>query len=151
MYIKTMRAVVVSVCIACVASVMNAGEIAGVDMAPNNEFVSGAFTPEPQTHVVRPGVEIPIGAFRGRDCGQAPDFAKLMEQQIQRGMVIPEGITIYNAGVTEYKSRSCNGMAKARLVGVRIASDFTGDAILIFRFENRGKKLEFPKTLVLGS
>lgn len=121
-----------------------------IDQTSNENFISGSFTPETQTHAVKPGTEALIGAFRGRKCGRAPDFSKLMEQQIEQGMQIPADIIVFNGGVTEYKSRSCEGAAKARVIGVRLGKDFAGDE-LIFRFEHRGRQLKFVKKLDLAS
>ena len=141
-----MKRLALAIVVAFYAGTANAGELIGVDLTPNETFVSGSFTPESQTHVVESGAEIPIGAFRGRDCGKVPNFAKLMEQQIKRGMVVPDGIMIFNAGVTEYNSRSCNGMAKARLIGVRVGPSFKGGE-LIFIFPTQQKTHRFTKTL----
>jgi len=59
-----------------------------------------------------------IAAFRARECGEnAPDFTKLMRREFDDGFRVPDGITLYDAGVGLYTSTRCGPNTKARAIG----------------------------------
>jgi len=70
--------------------------------------------------------EIPVGgtaviaAFRASECGQpAPNFERMMRRQTRDGLRVPNGITLYDAGVGHYTSKRCGSSAQARAVGAQ--------------------------------
>jgi hypothetical protein len=59
-----------------------------------------------------------IAAFRARECGQAaPDFARLMFREVDDGFRVPDGITLYDAGIGHYTSTRCGARTQARAIG----------------------------------
>ena len=59
-----------------------------------------------------------IAAFRARECGEdAPDFTKLMRREFDDGFRVPDGITLYDAGIGLYTSTRCGPNTRARAIG----------------------------------
>lgn len=60
-----------------------------------------------------------VAAFRAHECGQpAPDFSRTMERQVRDGLRVPDGITLYDAGIGHYTSSRCGASSQARAIGV---------------------------------
>ena len=89
-----------------------------LDGSPNQTRVGLLDPRRARTTVAREGRAI-IAAFRARECGDAaPGFEKMMRRQIADGMRVPDGITLYDAGVGTYTSSRCGAPALARAIGV---------------------------------
>jgi len=98
-----------------------------IDAAPENV----SFVGSPNRTQIGPvdtrveKVRVPLGgravvaAFRASGCGQdAPDFVGLMQDQAEQGLQVPDGITLYDAGIGTYRSSRCKGQVPARAIGV---------------------------------
>lgn len=69
--------------------------------------------------VIRPEGRAVVAAFRATGCAEpAPDFERLMRRQVQDGLRVPTGITLYDAGIGRYRSSRCNASVPARAIGV---------------------------------
>jgi hypothetical protein len=85
-----------------------------------NQAAIGPVDPYKQTTKTRVGRNVIVAAFRGSGCGRpAPDFETMMRDQIGRGMSVPDGITLYDAGVGNYTSKNCGARTLARAIGVQ--------------------------------
>jgi hypothetical protein len=70
-------------------------------------------------------VSVPLGgrgiaaAFRASGCGEpAPDFERMMRSQAGDGLRVPDGITLFDAGIGHYASSKCGARSQLRAVGV---------------------------------
>jgi len=85
--------------------------------SPNTTIV-GLVDPHQATASTTVEGRVIIGAFRARGCGEpAPDFAKLMFREADDGFTVPDGITLYDAGVGHYTSSSCGKNTQALAIG----------------------------------
>lgn len=85
-----------------------------------NQTVLGPIDPHQKTARTRVGRNVIIAAFRTSGCGRpAPDFEKMMRDQVGRGLSVPDGITLYDAGVGSYTSTRCGPDSKVRAIGAR--------------------------------
>jgi len=83
-----------------------------------NEAEIGPVDPQAKTARARAGGNVIVAAFRASGCGKpAPDFEKMMRDQVGDGLSVPDGITLYDAGVGHYTSTRCGKGAKARAIG----------------------------------
>ena len=86
--------------------------------SPNNTRI-GLVDPKRKTINVPVKSRAVVAAFRAHECGQpAPDFARTMERQARDGFRVPDGITLYDAGIGHYTSSRCGASAQARAIGV---------------------------------
>ena len=89
-----------------------------LDRTPSTTDV-GRVNPKRKSVAVHVGGGAIVAAFRASACGEpAPDFAKMLRDQIGDGLRVPDGITLYDAGIGHYTSSRCGKRAKARAVGV---------------------------------
>ena len=83
-----------------------------------SETVIGLVDPHQATASARVEGHAIIAAFRARECGApAPDFAKLMFREVDDGFRVPDGITLYDAGIGHYTSKRCGARIQARAIG----------------------------------
>ena len=83
-----------------------------------NTTVVGLVDPRQATASASVGGYVIIAAFRARECGAAaPDFVKLMFREADDGFLVPDGITLYDAGIGHYTSSRCGANTKARAIG----------------------------------
>ncbi|MHA1530047.1 MAG: hypothetical protein ACTSVG_13595 [Alphaproteobacteria bacterium] len=83
-----------------------------------NATVVGLVDPHQATALASVEGHVIIAAFRARACGQpAPDFAKLMRREIEDGFRVPDGITLYDAGIGHYTSSRCGQNTQALAIG----------------------------------
>ncbi len=93
-----------------------------LDGTPNALEV-GPVDPDSATVSIPVGGKVIIGGFRSRRCGDpAPDFATFMEDQVEDGLSVPDGLTLYDAGIGQYNSGRCNGKVAARAIGARVSA-----------------------------
>lgn len=94
--------------------------LANISLAESpNATVVGLVDPHKATAEVPVEGHVIIAAFRARECGAAaPGFAKMMRRQVDDGFQVPDGITLYDAGIGHYKSKRCGQRAQARVIGV---------------------------------
>jgi hypothetical protein len=99
----------------------------GLDAAPPNVSLVGSpnstnigpVDPKVAKVRVKLGSRAVIAAFRASGCDQpAPEFARTMRDQAADGLRVPDGVTIYDAGVGTYRSSRCKGQVPARAIGV---------------------------------
>ena len=68
---------------------------------------------------VKLGGRAVVAAFRASGCDRAaPDFAGMMRNQAADGLRVPDGITLYDAGIGSYRSSRCKAQVPARAIGV---------------------------------
>jgi hypothetical protein len=83
-----------------------------------NATVIGLVDPHQATASTFVEGHVVIAAFRARECGEAaPDFAKLMFRETDDGFRVPDGITLYDAGIGHYKGSRCGPRTQARAIG----------------------------------
>lgn len=83
-----------------------------------NATVIGPVDPHRATAEAPVEGHVIIAAFRARECGQAaPGFAKLMRREVGDGFRVPDGITLYDAGVGHYTSKRCGPRTLALAIG----------------------------------
>ncbi len=83
-----------------------------------NATVVGLVDPHQATASAPVGGRVIIAAFRAHGCGEAaPDFAKLMLSETDAGFRVPDGITLYDAGIGHYTSSRCGANTRARAIG----------------------------------
>ncbi len=83
-----------------------------------NSTVVGPVDPYQATASATVEGQVIIAAFRARKCGEpAPDFAKLMRREVDDGFRVPDGITLYDAGIGHYTSSRCGANTQARAIG----------------------------------
>jgi hypothetical protein len=86
--------------------------------SPNNTRI-GTVDPHRETVAVPVLGRTIVTAFRASECGQsAPNFARMMDKQARGGLRVPDGITLYDAGIGHYTSKRCGATAEARAIGV---------------------------------
>jgi len=89
-----------------------------LDRSPSTTDV-GRVDPKRKAAKVGVGGNAIVAAFRASACGApAPDFAKMMRDQLGDGLRVPNGITLYDAGIGRYTSKKCGKRTKARAIGV---------------------------------
>ena len=89
-----------------------------LDRAPSTSD-AGRVDPKRKSVELRTGDSAIVAAFRAHGCGKpAPDFEKMMRDQVSGGLRVPEGITLYDAGIGRYTSKKCGKRTKARAIGV---------------------------------
>jgi hypothetical protein len=87
--------------------------------SPNSNEV-GKVDPDTATIKMQVGVDIVIGGYRSRECGDpAPEFERLMRQQVDYGLKVPDGVTLFDGGVGYYSSGRCGGRVAARAIAAR--------------------------------
>ena len=80
---------------------------------------AGRVDPKKNSVTLRVGDTAIAAAFRAHGCGKpAPDFEGMMRDQVGGGLRVPDGLTLYDAGVGHYTSRKCGKRTKARAIGV---------------------------------
>jgi hypothetical protein len=80
---------------------------------------AGRVDPKRKNVEVRAGDSAIVAAFRASGCGKpAPDFEKMMRDQVGGGLRVPDGVTLYDAGIGRYTSKKCGKGTKARAIGV---------------------------------
>jgi len=83
-----------------------------------NATVIGPVDPHRKTALVPVDGHVVIAAFRARECGApAPDFARLMRREVDAGFRVPDGITLYDAGIGHYTSGKCGPRTRALAIG----------------------------------
>jgi hypothetical protein len=93
--------------------------------SPNGTRVGPVDPHRESIHVPVEGRAI-VAAFRASECGHpAPDFARTMKRQVLDGLKVPNGITLYDAGIGHYTSSRCKARAEARAIGVYASSPGT--------------------------
>lgn len=59
-----------------------------------------------------------VAGFRASGCGEAaPEFERMMRRQVDDGLRVPEGITLFDAGIGHYTSSTCGPNTKLRAIG----------------------------------
>ena len=72
-----------------------------------------------------------VTAFRASECGRpAPSFLKVMTSDAAEGLIVPDGIVLFDAGIADYASSRCGGVVPARAIGV--IANSRGDYRLAF-------------------
>lgn len=85
-----------------------------------NQTAIGLVDPNKETAKTQVGRNTIVAAFRASGCAKtAPDFEKMMRDQVGNGLSVPDGITLYDAGVGHYKSKTCGAGAKVRAIGAQ--------------------------------
>lgn len=80
---------------------------------------AGRVDPKRKSVKVGVGDSAIVAAFRASACGKpAPDFEKMMRDQVGGGLRVPEGVMLYDAGIGRYTSKKCGKRTKARAIGV---------------------------------
>ena len=108
-----------------------------LDRTPSTTDV-GRVDPKRKSVEVRVGDGAIVAALRASGCGKpAPDFEKMMRDQVGGGLRVPDGITLYDAGIGRYTSKKCGKRTKARAIGVYGGKP--GNYVLTF-FEGKTKR-----------
>ena len=107
---------------ACSTGVSPGGppEVANVSfIGTPNETRIGPVDPHREEITVQLGKRAVLAAFRASECGApAPDFTRFITVQARNGLRVPDGITLYDAGVASYRSKRCKATVPARAIGV---------------------------------
>jgi len=84
-----------------------------------NDTRLGELDPRAAEVSVALGARSVAAAFRASGCGEpAPDFERMMRTQVKDGLEVPDGITLYDAGIGQYTSSKCGAGAQLRAIGV---------------------------------
>ena len=105
----------------CAGGTSGADRMANISLEGSpNESTVGPVDPDSASITIPLGGRVIIGGFRGRGCGApAPDFQAFMEEQVDDGLRVPDGIVLYDAGIGQYNSGRCKGRVAARAIGAR--------------------------------